>query len=613
MPSPAQPSALRRRLRLVFIALGALIAALLVATVLIARELHDSAETSYLDQVIPLRTAALELELDLVDEETGVRGYVITRDRSSLVPYADGRARAGAVAGTLEARAGRDPRLGSLLFPVMRLRSQLNAYFADEVKLVASGALAHQELAASRIDSGKTIFDAFRTAVARIQAYAASQTTQAERRQNRLFWRLAAIVLAAGIAAIAIVAALAWLVPERSFVLIRAEQRASEEAERLRVETDALQALTADLSSAATVEDVRTALAQAGPALLDADALSIGLLEPARDAIELWTHGFPPGSEAELERAGRATIGEGHARFAESDGIRPFGAVAMLPLGAPGEPSRGFLGIHYRAARAFPEDECTRLRVVAAQVESALLRAESHDRERRTAESLQRALLPAALPRPVRAQLVGYYRPGSEGTLVGGDWYDAVELEDGTIAGSVGDVAGHGIPAAAQMGRLRHSYRAYALEHRSPAEVLARLTRHVNVDAMATAVCFDLQPGTRRLRYCRAGHPPPIVLDLDSGEVAMLDKAGAPPLGFAEWGDFADTVVELGKRSLLFAYTDGLVEQRKTGLDERLELLVERVAATEPGDLPGYVASVVAEMAGGEGNPDDIALLAVLA
>jgi serine phosphatase RsbU (regulator of sigma subunit)/CHASE3 domain sensor protein len=595
------------------VALGVLIVALLVATVFIARELHDSAKTSYLDRVIPLRTAALDLELDLVDEETGVRGYVITGDRTSLVPYAEGRTRASAAAHVLQSRADRDSRLAPLLLPVVRLRAQLNGFFASEVRLVATGEAPNKARAAARVESGTTIFDAFRTAVARIQAYAASQTAQAQRRQDSLFRRLTTIVGAAGITAMAIVAVLAWLVPERAFGLLTAERRASAEAERLRVETEALQALTADLSSASTVDDVHTALARTGQKLLEADALSIGVLDPARDAIEVWTHGFPRDADPGPPRIGRDAIRDGRARFVESDGAdSSFRALAALPLGAPGELPHGYLGIHYRSERVFLADERTRMRVIAGEVESALLRAESHDRERRTAESLQRALLPAALPRPGRAQLVGYYRPGSEGTLVGGDWYDAVELEDGTIAGSVGDVAGHGIPAAAQMGRLRHSYRAYALEHRSPAEALARLTRHVNVDGMATAVCFDVQPATRRLRYCRAGHPPPIVLDLERGEITMLDAPGATPLGFAEPGDFADTIVQLGRRSLLFAYTDGLVEQRKTGLGERLGLLVERIAATEPGDLEVYVASIVAEMAGGEGNPDDIAVLAIL-
>ena len=194
---------------------------------------------------------------------------------------------------------------------------------------------------------------------------------------------------------------------------------------------------------------------------------------------------------------------------------------------------------------------------------------------------------------------------------MGGDWYDAVERDDGTIAGSVGDVAGHGIPAAAQMGRLRHSYRAYALEHRSPAEILARLTHHIAPEAMATVLCFDIDPAAGLLRYCSAGHPPAILYSLARRETQLLDELHAPPLGAAAPADFVDTRVQIEPGTVIFAYTDGLVEHRRVNLSERIQTLAERVAGGSADDLEAYVAEVVDAMEIEQGNPDDIAVLAI--
>ena len=616
--SAARPRAIRTLLRWAFVGLGVLVVGLVVAAIVIARDIHDSAQTSYFRQVLPLRRVVLDLELQLVNEETGVRGYVITANRTSLEPYVMGTRAATADVSLLSARAEDDPGLAPLVVPVLRLRSRLNTFFRREVHLVASGRHGRAQ-AASRIDSGKTLFDGFLSAIAAVQSYAAIRTDQASQRQDRLLTRLTAIVGGAGLAAIVLVVLLAWRVPQRVFLLVRDQQRASEQAGRLQVEAETMQSMTADLSSSVTVDDVRAALVRAGRTLLGADAVGIGLIDPEHDTLDVWTQGLSADRAAELdqpERAGESTgaaaIRDGQARFVQHDPSDPrFPASAVLPLVAPGERPRGYLALHYREERPFPAEEQTSLRGVAAQVESALRRAESHDRERRTAEALQRALLPAALPTPADGRLVGYYRPGSRGALVGGDWYDAVEHEDGRIAGSVGDVAGHGIIAAAQMGRLRHSYRAYALEHRGPAEILARLTRHIGVDAMATVVCFEVEPDTRRLRYCSAGHLPALVYYPGTGEVQVLDRVAAPPIGVADPSEFTDTVVTLKGPSILFAYTDGLIEQRTVGLGDRIDALAAKLAETPPADLHGYVRAIVVAMREGSDHEDDIAILAL--
>ena len=583
-----------------------LIAALIAGSLVIARELHDSAQTTYLGRVIPLRAATRDLLLQLVNEETGVRGYVITGKRSSLAPYLAGKHEAAADRAVLEARAADDPSLAPLLRPVTRLNARLDVFFAAEIHLVAVGSAGR---AAAQIEAEKTVFDGFRAANGAVLEYALARTAAAKHRQDDLFWRLAAIVGGAGVAALAVVGLLAWRVPQQAYRLLRSEQRSHAQTERLRREAEAAQILVADLSSSLTVDDVRGALGRSAEVLFGADSVGIGVADPATGSVVRWTTAPTSDELAALdEHEGSAVVADGQPRFVESTGGDA--AVAVLPLAAPREQPRGYLAFHFGAGHRFTESEQSRLRVAAAQVETALLRAESHDRERRVAGELQLALLPASLPTPAGAQLVGFYQPGAEGTLVGGDWYDAVELEDGTIAASVGDVAGRGVRAAAQMGRLRHSYRAYALERRSPAEVLARLTRHLPLDGMATAICFDVRE--RRLRYCGAGHPPAILVDLDTRAATRLPSRSAPPLGIASPSDFVDTTVELPRHSLLFAYTDGLVEQPRVSLDDRIESLVAQLTGEAPDDLPVFVRRVAEAMLSGSSRSDDVAVLALV-
>jgi serine phosphatase RsbU (regulator of sigma subunit) len=110
-------------------------------------------------------------------------------------------------------------------------------------------------------------------------------------------------------------------------------------------------------------------------------------------------------------------------------------------------------------------------------------------------------------------ELAGHYVPAGRALEVGGDLYDAIELGDGRVAVAIGDVAGHGVLAAAVMGQLRHALRAYALEGHMPAVLAASLDRLV-LDAeltMTTCLCGVFDPATGTLEYANAGHPPPLI------------------------------------------------------------------------------------------------------
>jgi PAS domain S-box-containing protein len=223
--------------------------------------------------------------------------------------------------------------------------------------------------------------------------------------------------------------------------------------------------------------------------------------------------------------------------------------------------------------RAFSAADASLLQVAADRAAVAIERARLFDREHRIAQQLQRALLPERLPAVAGLRLAARYLPGGAGTKVGGDWYDALELPGGRLALVMGDVAGHGVAAAATMGQLRSALRAYALEMGQPArpgEVLARLNRFqllLDDDAMATVVLLVLDPEAGTLRYANAGHPPPLMI-APGAEPVFLDGTRSAPLGAIDDASFAEGEATLERGSTVVVYTDGLVERRGETLDE---------------------------------------------
>ncbi len=182
-------------------------------------------------------------------------------------------------------------------------------------------------------------------------------------------------------------------------------------------------------------------------------------------------------------------------------------------------------------------------------------------RERGIASTLQRALLPQRLPAIPGTHVDTAYLPASEGTEVGGDWYDVFRLSDRVIGTSIGDVAGHGLRAARVMASLRQSIRTAARLTSDPAQVLAvanRLLCEEEGDEFATAFFATLDVIDGKLTYAVAGHPRPIVMR-SSGQTALLPGSGLM-LGIDEehqYDHFESTIVP-GDSLLL--YTDGVVE-----------------------------------------------------
>lgn len=254
-----------------------------------------------------------------------------------------------------------------------------------------------------------------------------------------------------------------------------------------------------------------------------------------------------------------------------------------------------------------------------------LLEARLHAREN---ARLERSLLPTALVRDPRVALTTGYRPGRRRALLGGDFYDAVELPDGTLHVLIGDVSGHGPDEAALGACLRIAWRSLTLAGHCPGEVLAgmqEMLRHERhePDMFATLCVLVASADRSSAQAFLAGHPPPVLAD-DAG-VRLIDAPEvSPPLGFADPdGWVGNEVVFRGDWALLL-YTDGLIEGRigrgseRLG-EERLVTMLERQrldeVARDGGDAGPLLDQLVAEVEtlhGGE-LTDDLAMVLVAA
>ncbi len=238
--------------------------------------------------------------------------------------------------------------------------------------------------------------------------------------------------------------------------------------------------------------------------------------------------------------------------------------------------------------------------------------AQRYSRERTTALTLQRSMLPTALAFPSSVDVKHRYLPGSKLIEVGGDWYESISLPGGRVALVVGDVAGHGVRAAVTMGRLRTAIDTLAMLELPPAESLQQLNELMNelgVREPHFATCiyaiYDAVTGT--CEVASAGHLPPLLVRPD-GTNEFLDVLPAPPLGVGT-GLIQSRTLTIEDGSLLVLYTDGLVEERSRDIDEGLGRLRD-IFGPDTVDLPledlcrATLAGVYADE-----HRDDIAVL----
>jgi anti-sigma regulatory factor (Ser/Thr protein kinase) len=244
--------------------------------------------------------------------------------------------------------------------------------------------------------------------------------------------------------------------------------------------------------------------------------------------------------------------------------------------------------------------------VAATRLDNALL----YEREHRVAETLQRSLLPESLPELAGVELAALYLPGSSEASVGGDWYDAIAIDERTVTLVIGDVVGRGVKAASAMGQLRNAVRAYLLEGYGPAETLVRVNRLLETlgGGFSTLALLSIDVVTGAVRYANAGHPPPL-LALPDGTTRWLEDGLAPPIGAAREIVYREADDHIPPAAALVLYTDGLVERRDEPIDSGLARLAEAAS-----DSPGHAATLTGRLVGampGTARPDDVAVLAL--
>ncbi len=402
-----------------------------------------------------------------------------------------------------------------------------------------------------------------------------------------------------------------------------------------------LLALTERLTTAVTVDDVASAVTNsvrtdvravfAGIALITSDGEALHYISldplPVETAQEwggnfLLTRSAPP---TVAVRSGRPlfhpSIDEALAEFPHmADDFRTAGAEALihLPLVATGS-ALGVLALTWDTAQTWSVEERAYFLTVARYVGQALQRALLFEAQRDGMRTLQAAVLPDSLPPSPGLELAASYRPAEQSLHVGGDWYDVLVLPDGSTALIVGDVAGHGVPAAAVMAQVRHTLRAYLLRGDDVGTVLAQTNDALLIgggSALATVVLARLDTGRSQLSVARAGHPPVVIVDDSGGQV--LDPQHqyvGVMLGVVAGATYPVHTVPLQPGATVLLYTDGLIEDRVSSVDEGIEILAHTAGTllhagppTQP--LEHIVDLLVRAVLGGRGADDDICVLA---
>jgi serine phosphatase RsbU (regulator of sigma subunit)/PAS domain-containing protein/anti-sigma regulatory factor (Ser/Thr protein kinase) len=264
----------------------------------------------------------------------------------------------------------------------------------------------------------------------------------------------------------------------------------------------------------------------------------------------------------------------------------------------------------------FDAEEVVLAEELAARAAVSIDNARRYTREHSMAVTLQRSLLPRSLPEQNALEIAYRYLPAQAG--VGGDWFDVLPLSGARVALVVGDVVGHGLHAAATMGRLRTAVHNFSALDLPPDELLAlldELVSRIDQDETeegtsapvtgATCLYAVYDPVSRVCTVARAGHPPPALIHPD-GSVEFPDVPAGPPLGLGGL-PFETADLELAEGSRLVLYTDGLVEDREHDIDEGLELL--RDALTRAGRSPEDTCRVVLDSRLPAKPSDDIALI----
>ncbi|AEY90594.1 MULTISPECIES: SpoIIE family protein phosphatase [Streptomyces] len=314
---------------------------------------------------------------------------------------------------------------------------------------------------------------------------------------------------------------------------------------------------------------------------------------------------------ATYRRAPDSGIAVEQRRLFEATGIH---SAAIAPIRG----TREVLGALTLGRAEKPGDFTTAdlplLEDIARRAGVALDNARLYQRQRAVAETMQNHLLPQ-MPRVPGLQMAVRYLPAPDASQVGGDWYDAFTLPDGSTALAIGDVVGHDLEAAAGMAQLRNMLRAYAWSQQEPpSRIVQRLDEAIMPITDVTMATLVLARLTRtdddnwQLTWTNAGHPPPLLITRD-GLADYLTEGHSLLLGTGVRAPRPDASVLLPPGCTLLLYTDGLIEAPGHTLDEGLSRLRQHAAALAHRPLPSLTDQLLRRV-----HPpglDDVALLAL--
>jgi PAS domain S-box-containing protein len=421
-------------------------------------------------------------------------------------------------------------------------------------------------------------------------------------------------------------------VNERRIRAAAQEMLVAQLEQALRRQAD-IQALVAALAESLTIEEIAAVVLDqahrtlgtmfAGVALMEDDgrALRFVSLDPLpAETVAEWGKVPLEVSSAltdavrlrrPIHHASRAELLEEYPHLAETVLTAQNHAFASVPM-VSGRQIVGALSMSWSEERTFDDEDLAFMRTLAAQCAQAIERAQLFSHQANVADTLQRAMLPSELPVVDGLEVTACYIAATTDLTIGGDWYDAFVLGDGRVAFAVGDVSGHGLPAATVMGRIRNGLRAYLIDQQSPAASLTKLDAVVDLDGQglfATAVVMVYDPASGEIVWSNAGHPPPLILG--AGGARFLEGHTGPPVGVGGTDGHRDQRLVLNPGESLLAFTDGLIERRHEHLDRGFERLVAAVLDADLGLMSAGCEALVHHVTDGGSRADDICVLLV--
>lgn len=297
---------------------------------------------------------------------------------------------------------------------------------------------------------------------------------------------------------------------------------------------------------------------------------------------------------------------EEQLRLSRQLGLR---SAIIVPLTTPGRVLGALTLVRSTDERHYTPADLALAEDLGRRAGAAIENAELHSQLRDSALRLQRALLPDRLDHLPGWEVACYYAPGGHAGI-GGDFYDAVPLPDGRLAVFIGDVMGHGLPAAAAMAHVRAAVRAYLTVDPEPAIVIgkiARMVEQLRTTTLASLLYALIDPTRRVIDIASAGHHPALLVRGD-GRTSWVSTAFRPMLG-VQGQLSAMRSHEFAPGDTMLMFTDGLVERRDEPVDDRLQRTLQLAAQLSRAPLQPAVNALISQL--GDAGEDDIAVIAV--